>query len=216
MSQVRKLKKSPVSIGGYILKNIEPIRGREGYGYLAELWKGETRFGFLEDYGDGAGTNFCFYSVEDRELKLSILLKDMTYLQEISHITPNALGRHWVNTGYAAAIGFGELLLELTDTYYTFKNVRSKEKYDDSVAIVSACNHWFRDYKTRDEYVITVKLKDIPLSKREAFTYNACKNLDVLSEDIMMCVYQDSKTGLWHFTLEGYARLLENADAINY
>ncbi len=140
------MKKTPCSLGQYVLKDIEKTRGMEGYGFVADLWKGTKHIGSLEDYGDGGGVIARLKMEATREQKAALeqeVYNDMLMLLNICNVPEDSLARRcWGQSAVGAMEGFGELLLELTELVKMAKNTEKKSNGKPYVVMQTGV-HWF-------------------------------------------------------------------------
>lgn len=221
------MKKTPCSIGTYVLKEVEFLSGREGGGYSAELWKGKKHIGDLEDWGDGGGVNPSYartLSQEERAEVERTLIEDMRALQKLCKCVSTSLAAKWDYNGYSAMEGFGELLLELTDLVKMAKSTRKKHGDAVDFAVFSTGSHWFRpsvDFG-RSEYSLV--MKDIKDTKARTMVLKSAvaKNLTYKREEktvprilnLVRYIPSTSKC-TWSMSFEEYAKMLIEADNVN-
>lgn len=212
------MKKTPCSIGGYILKNVENTRGHEGYGFIAELWKGKKFIGTLEDYGDGGGVNSRLspeLSDEDRELTAKEVHADMIKLLELSEASDNSLARgNWDITAYGTMVGFAELLLELTELT-KFAKKFGKEQEGKPHAIIQIGSSWFEPLgwnfdKTK---YMGVGLKYAQPEDYISITQQAIKNYNDKPNAVLLRFIEGPVK--WDLSLEDYAGFIKKARECN-
>jgi len=185
----------------------------EGYGFVAELWKGKKQIGYLEDYGDGGGVNANIKTgipAEEREALANEVLADARELLDTCKAPESSLARkYWANTPYGAMECFGELLLELTEL------VKIAKKLDKNCggpfAVIQTGYHWLDPIADSISHtqMMGFCLGDIPKKHYMMMTKNTmAKQASDLNISMLKFVEKPIK---WSLSFKEYASMLETA-----
>lgn len=213
------MKKTPCSLGQYVLRNVEQTRGMEGYGYYAELWKGKKFIGTLEDYGDGGGVNPRLdykMTAEEKQAISEELLKDMRDFLEITNTSPKSLAAsYWLKSPSDAMEGFGETLLELTELVKVSKKL-DKKANGGAYVILQTGLHWLL---SNDEGIYSTEMAGFVLGSIPKSEYDKVIKMQLQSQlpkgtKITMLKYIE-KPIKWSLSFKDYASMLDKAREFN-
>lgn len=197
------------SIGGYRLKNIKTLRGHEGLGFVADLYKGVNLIAHLADYGDGSGVVATRSKEYDAESGyFGVILKDMQeLLSKFKNKGTGALCETFLHSPYTAAEGFGELLLELSELENASKKLSKKTQEGLYYAVAMTGNSWFKNKISNYEnhtLSISTDVCDLDLATTIALS-TLKKRVEKYGEVVALAVLTGDFH--WDLTFEDYAEL---------
>lgn len=213
------MKKTPCSIGGYVLRNVKKINSHECKSFTAELWKDKKFIGFIEDYGDGEdlGANFDpkLTSEEKSLIKKEVHL-DMLNLLDVVKASDTSLAKGcWSSSPDEAMVGFGELLLELSEFVKMAKKFENKCEGKPYVIIQSG-NSWFEPMSPQFEKTryITFELRN---TTPQTYIHTTKDNLSRKNIEVnaVFLRFVSEGTTKWDLSFYDYAQLVEVAKDFN-
>ena len=213
------MKKTPCSIGGYILRNVKKMNGHEGEGFTAELWKDKQFIGFLEDYGDGGDVSVNLNPKLTNEEKSSIkkdVHLDMLKLLYIVKASGTSLAKEcWSSSPKKAMVGFGELLLELSELTKMAKKFEKKNEGKPYAIIQAGCS-WFEPMSPQFEKTRYIAL-ELRNTTPQTYIHTIKDALSRKNEEVNAAFlrFVNEGSAKWDLSFYDYAQLVELAKDFN-
>lgn len=207
MTNISELKKSLVSLGTYTLKNVTSITNLDGYGYSIDLYKGKKYICSVCDLGEPRPKYvvFAYLDKADKKANEDILRGDLKELCEACNVS---LPKTYLNNPMKAAEIIYTLLVNLTDMYHAFNDIRTNYMYKTQFAILSTKSNPLRNRVNPNGVILRVPLGHLQPNQYTDCIKAFCEGKSIPRGNITDYILITTPNGNWNMSFKEYASYL--------